>query len=246
MYSLLIVEDEPIIRAGLKKYFDWTTFNITTILEAPNGEEGLEIAIAKKPDLIITDIRMPKMNGLDMIKHIRKQEIPTNIIILTGYNEFDYAKKAIQYGGVKDFLIKPLQYEESYQSIKRWFDDVSKEKPNTSVINDIPDDDELFDQIKDYIISNITDDISLQHIAEHFFYNPSYLSRLFKLKLNMNFTDFVRIIKINIAKEHLNNSDLNMQEVSSLSGFSSYKQFLHSFRVTTNMTPTDYRRHLRG
>lgn len=246
MYSLLIVEDEPLIRAGLKKYFDWSSFNISTILEATNGKEGLEKSIEVKPDLIITDIRMPEMDGLEMIKAIRAESIPSEIIILTGYNEFEYAKKAIQYGGVKDFLIKPLQYDESYQSITRCMTSIQEKQVDVETNTRPPSDEDLFQQIEAYIIDNIRDDTSLQTIAEHFFYNPSYLSRLFKTKMQLNFTEFVREIKVDIAKRNLENPDLNMQEVSTLSGFSTYKQFLQTFRLVTSMTPTDYRRHLRG
>lgn len=246
MYTLLIVEDEPVIRMGLKKYFDWDAFQISTILEATNGVEGLAIAKTEKPHLIITDIRMPEMNGLEMIKQIRQQSLSTQIIILTGYNEFEYAQKAIQYGGVRDFLIKPLQYDESYRSISKCMQLIKEEHAgnDTDISGDTHDND-LFLKIEDYIMNHLTKDTSLQTIAEHFYYNPSYLSRLFKTKLQMNYTEFVRDIKIKVAKKNLENSALNMQEVSSLSGFSSYKQFLHTFRMVEDTTPTDYRRQLR-
>lgn len=252
MYTLLIVEDEPLIRAGLKQYFDWNSFDITTILEASDGQQGVDIYHKEEPDLIITDIRMPIMSGLDMIREIRSVDISTKIIILTGYNEFEYAQKAIQYGGVHDFLIKPLQYKESYQAIascmaqirfsaNQVHDDGGSEPDGT-----VDKEKVLFQQIETFIIENIQCDVSLQVIAEHFFYNPSYLSRLFKSTLEMNYTEFVREIKVKIARNNLENPTLNMRDVSKHSGFNSYKQFLQAFRLVTGMTPTDYRRNLRA
>jgi two-component system response regulator YesN len=118
MYKLLIVEDEPLIRAGLQHYFDWTELGITTIVEAENGKEGWLTALHEQPDLIITDIRMPEMDGLQMIEHIRATLPDTLFIILTGFNDFEYAQKAIRLGGVHAFLLKPLEYEESFSTIQ--------------------------------------------------------------------------------------------------------------------------------
>ncbi|NOU69207.1 response regulator [Paenibacillus sp. LMG 31461] len=117
MYKLLIVEDEPLIRAGLQHYFDWTALGVTMIVEAENGKEGWLTAIHEQPDLIITDIRMPEMDGLQMIEHIRATLPDTLFIILTGFNDFEYAQKAIRLGGVHAFLLKPLEYEESFATI---------------------------------------------------------------------------------------------------------------------------------
>jgi len=113
----MIVEDEPLIRAGLKKYFNWKELNVHTIVDAENGQEGMNIALQERPDFVITDIRMPKMNGLEMIEKLRPELPDTLFIILTGHNEFKYAQQAIHHGGVHDFLIKPLQYEKSLSSI---------------------------------------------------------------------------------------------------------------------------------
>ncbi|MGO4499522.1 response regulator [Paenibacillus sp. 2RAB27] len=117
MYKLLIVEDEPLIRAGLQHYFDWTALGVTMIVEAENGKEGWLAALHEQPDLIITDIRMPEMDGLQMIEHIRATLPDTLFIILTGFNDFEYAQKAIRLGGVHAFLLKPLEYEESFATI---------------------------------------------------------------------------------------------------------------------------------
>lgn len=118
MYKLMIVEDEPLIRAGLRVYFNWEELGITTIIEAASGEEGIEQGLLHEPDLIITDIRMPEVNGLQMIEQLRPKLEHSIFIILSGYEDFQYAQQAIRLG-VSDYLIKPLQYEESEATIKR-------------------------------------------------------------------------------------------------------------------------------
>ncbi|MGQ7886381.1 response regulator transcription factor [Paenibacillus sp. WC2504] len=118
MYKLLIVEDEPLIRTGIKHYFNWQDLEVSHIVEADNGKNGLTMALQEKPHLIITDIRMPEMDGLEMIEHLRPQLPDTVFVILTGFNEFAYAQQAIRLGGVHGFLLKPLEYEESLATIQ--------------------------------------------------------------------------------------------------------------------------------
>lgn len=117
MYTLLIVEDEPLIRTGLRYYFSWGELGFGNILEAENGLEGYHMAIRERPDMIITDIRMPELNGLEMIERLRPQLPDTIFILLSGFNDFAYAQKAIRLGNVHAYLLKPLQYEESYTAI---------------------------------------------------------------------------------------------------------------------------------
>jgi YesN/AraC family two-component response regulator len=254
MYTLMLVEDEPLIRAGLKKYFDWPALGVTTIIEAENGRRGVELSLQEKPDFIITDIRMPLMDGLEMIKQIRLKQPTMPFIILTGHNEFEYAQKAIQYGGVQDFLLKPLQRETSYEAITNCIQTLQDvhaptqaSKPMTPTDGGSQVDEfDLFKQMEKYIIHHIHGDVSLHHVAEQFFYNPSYLSRLFKLKLNMNYVDFVNGIKIKLAQELLQKPRLTIADVSTKSGFNSYKHFVKTFRNVTNMTPTDFRKQIRA
>ena len=103
---VLIVEDEIRIRNGMANLIERHTEH-TVVGEAQNGQEGLEMALLYMPDLIITDIRMPVMDGLEMMRKLREQDGDWHFVILSGYSEFEYAKKAIQYGA-DDYLIKPL------------------------------------------------------------------------------------------------------------------------------------------
>jgi two-component system, response regulator YesN len=116
MYKLMIVEDEPLIRAGLVKYFNWKELGFTSIIDAENGLDAIEMALTYQPDLIMTDIRMPKMSGLELIEQLRPVLPDCLFVILSGYEDFTYAKQAIQLG-VTAYLIKPLQFEQSMETI---------------------------------------------------------------------------------------------------------------------------------
>ncbi|BFT73536.1 response regulator [Paenibacillus sp. P36] len=105
MYKLLIVEDEPLIRTGIKHYFNWQDLEVSHIVEADNGKTGLTMALQEKPHLIITDIRMPEMDGLEMIEQLRPQLPDTVFVILTGFNEFAYAQQAIRWAAFMPFCL---------------------------------------------------------------------------------------------------------------------------------------------
>lgn len=109
--KILIIEDEPLLRQGLVKRVNQFGLPISTIIEASDGQQGLSKVLEEEPDIVITDIRMPEMNGLELIREARKGKGNISFIIVSGYEEFEYAKKALQYG-VVDYLLKPVDHEE--------------------------------------------------------------------------------------------------------------------------------------
>lgn len=104
--KVLIIEDEAIIRTGIVKKVDWARFQIYQVFEADNGETGYEIIAKENPEIIILDINMPKLNGIELLKRIRNEGIDSRVIILSGHDNFEYAQQAIKYG-VENYLLKP-------------------------------------------------------------------------------------------------------------------------------------------
>lgn len=123
---IIIVEDEIKIREGMRKMISSQTRHMIAG-EAADGEEGLEVIRRFKPDLVITDIRMPKMNGIEMIRQLTDEKVAAHFVILSGYSEFEYAKKAIQYG-VEDYLLKPLAAEDVQEMLAKIEDKITEEK----------------------------------------------------------------------------------------------------------------------
>jgi two-component system response regulator YesN len=120
MYKLLIVDDEKIVIEGLKSATNWKEHHIVIVGSASDGEEALKEIINKKPDIVLADIRIPKMNGLDLIKETKNLNLETVFIIISGYSKFDYAKRAIQLEAI-DYLVKPIEVDEIVSSIKKPF-----------------------------------------------------------------------------------------------------------------------------
>lgn len=123
MYSIFLVEDEMLIREGIKTLIDWEEYGFSFIGEAADGELAWSLIQKSKPDVIITDIKMPFMDGLELSRRIKKHLPNTSIIILSGYDEFSYAREAIAIG-VSEYLLKPVSKEQLIEALAK----VKKEK----------------------------------------------------------------------------------------------------------------------
>lgn len=129
MHKVIIVEDEDIIRSGLKFQMDWSKVSCSVIAEASSGEEGIEIIKKLKPDIVITDIRLQGISGIEMLKQTMK-EVGHKAIIISGYADFSYAKEAISLG-VVEYLLKPIRFDELIIAINKILDvEIKKEDDN--------------------------------------------------------------------------------------------------------------------
>lgn len=127
MMKLVIVEDEDIIREGLIAYVDWAKLGFEVVGEAMNGRSGLDIIREKKPDVILTDIRMPVMDGLEMLSELRSEKNDTSVVILSGYEDFEYARRAMKLG-VSEYILKPLNIKKLEEVMGRIFEEHATKK----------------------------------------------------------------------------------------------------------------------
>ncbi|MFM1567856.1 response regulator, partial [Helcococcus ovis] len=125
MYKVLLVEDELFIRRGLTYLFNWEKVNCTIIGEAENGQIGLEMIKKLNPDIVILDINMPILGGLDMLKQVKNKNFES--IILSGYDEFEYAKDAINQNAIA-YLLKPVDYDELKNALNKAISNIKKNK----------------------------------------------------------------------------------------------------------------------
>lgn len=252
MYNILIVDDEPLIRQGLRKFLDWKKHGFEIVDEADNAHTALEKFGKSGFDVVLTDIRIPPFDGLELIGKIRSQcEIEPIFIVLSGYSEFKYAKKAIELE-VADYLVKPLQEDEIVTVLKRVklkLDERRKDSPAgravAKLLGDSPsghnDSSKLLREIIYYLESNIGSEIGLELLGSKFGLNPNYISQLFKKQINMNFIDLFTALRMEKAKELLDDVTLKAYEVSSRVGYEDSRYFSQAFKKFTGMTPTEYR-----
>lgn len=131
---LLIAEDELWLRKRLVSTIDWSSYGISEVYEAEDGGEALEIALKEKPDIVITDIRMPELSGIDLMKKLNENSIFSKMIVVSGYDDFEYAQGALRMGAV-NYLLKPVDEEELLDSVKRCVEELKKEKNKETVFD---------------------------------------------------------------------------------------------------------------
>ena len=153
MYSVFAVDDEPIVLEGIRSKIDWEGSGFVFVGEATDGEIALSMIQELKPDILITDIKMPFMDGLELSATIKKTQPWIKIIILSGHDEFDYAKKAISIG-IEDYLLKPFTSEEVIESLKKVAAQIDKERTHQSDITQMKEELSTYETNLSYLTSS--------------------------------------------------------------------------------------------
>lgn len=204
MYSVFLVDDEPIVLEGIRSKIDWEGAGFTFAGEATDGEIALSMIHELKPDILITDIKMPFMDGLQLSSVIKKTQPWIKIIILSGHDEFDYAKKAISIG-VEDYLLKPFTSEDVISSLKKVAQQIDKERKQLSDIS------KLKEQLKNH--ENLVQKEFLTNLLHGSTEMSSAMQKSQELGINL----LARYYKILISKINSKTNNLqNIQQACSL------------------------------
>ncbi len=244
MYNLVIADDEYEIRHGLVNYFPWEEVGFEVIGQASNGKEALGLISEGNVDVLLCDISMPKMTGIEVIKEIYLQQSSVMTVFLSGYQEFHYAQEAIKYG-VKNYILKPTKFSElmdAFNQIKKQLDQRIPLKAGPVLLdrNINGEDDPIIFKIKDYVKTNFKS-ASLEDAANTVYMNPHYISKYFKQKTDENFSDFVFQVKMEEAALLLKTMKYKAYEVSEMVGYSNAKNFTRAFRKYFGVSPKEYR-----
>lgn len=331
LLRVFLVDDETLIRTGMKRLLDWESLGFTVVGEAENGRDALPQILSLSPHLVLTDLKMPFVGGLELARQVREALPLTEVIVLTGYDEFDYARQAIRVG-VFDFLLKPISPQELTASLLRLrrkregralpypyereaallsalsaadadaaereletlFSRLAAEGLPRETLGNIadkladaitrtarrqlgvlsaaqptflPDADEkalcaalcgyvrqilqeyestrssaLVRDIGRYLEENYQKNITLAMLEEEFFFNASYISRIFKQKTGVNYSDRLLDIRLTHAKELLRSTDRSIGDISEETGFGNAKYFSRIFKEKVGVQPIVYRK----
>ncbi|MEC0270300.1 response regulator transcription factor [Paenibacillus anseongense] len=240
---ILIAEDELPTRNGIMKALQTWSEGKINLQVAENGMEAFQYRKTNPVDLLITDIRMPGLNGIQLLERLKKEGLQTKSILLTGYAEFEYARKALTLGAV-NYILKPVEFqnlisavEEAFEENKLW------KRVNHDSSFTVPQ--VLNDSIRKslvYISAELWNpSLGIKDVAEHIHLNPSYVSVLFKEETGYTFSDYLTRLRLFKAKELLLGTDMKIYEVAERTGFSSSKYFVKVFREAELLTPKEFR-----
>lgn len=239
MYSVYIADDEMWVIVGLKKRIEKTGLPFQVVGEANNGVMALEEIEKKKPDILFTDIRMPGYNGLELLELLRKKELDTKVVLISGYAEFEYAQSAIR-NGAYDYLLKPIDQDKLQTVLERILGDGSTESGNVQELVAPSTIRKIMDEIKEHYIENIT----LTGLAEKYSISVSYLSELLKEYLQLSFSEYISSKRIQKAKELLADDSLSIEQIAEQTGYNDYFYFTKVFKKNTGISPSKYRKNL--
>lgn len=250
MYSVLLVEDEDIIRKGIRASVPWESCESYVVGEASNGIEGKKLIEELKPDIVITDINMPVMDGLQMIANT-KSVFDYVAIILTGYSDFDYAMEAIR-NGVSTYVLKPLNMEEMKEALEqavlesknihylRERNEKTKELESISLIEEKTSLDPVIQQILQYIEEHYQEKIVLSDLEEVLHYSERYINQKFRKALGTTVIEYLNRLRIQKALAMLKNKNTVISEVGFLCGIGDYKYFNHVFKKYIGCSAKEY------
>lgn len=244
MIKVLIADDEKTIREGLKHQLQQSQIEIDSVYLAGNGEEALEIIKQNHPEIILLDINMPIKNGLEIIEEAMEINPLSKIIIISGYDEFEYAQKAISLG-VSDYLLKPVNIATLKKTVLKAVGQYQNRLWEISQLNrnQKEENEASLKELIPYIQAHFSDSsVSLSTLAEHFHVSDAYLSRLIHKQCGKSFSDLLLELRMEYAKTLLEDKHTRMiYEVATLVGYSSQHYFCRMFKEYTGASPTDYR-----
>ena len=240
MYKLMIVDDEENIRFGLSTAYGWEKLGFSVSYLAKNGYDAIEYLQKHPVDVILSDIKMPILDGLELAAFLQSNYPEILLVLLSGFAEFEYAQKALRYG-VKDYLLKPIQYDNLLDTFQKIQDHLN-EKRGLKKIDDLAPG--YYEQIIESVLRYIETDYknaTLEKAALQVSISPNYLSRIFKKKRNINFCDYLLNRKMEKAAELLQDISKKIYEVADEVGYDNPKNFSRAFKQYTGKTPLEFR-----
>ena len=235
--NCLIVDDEPRICYGLQDLIDWEALGVEVRDVAFSAREAIAMHREKKYSLIITDIKMPIMDGLSMIAQIREFDADVFVIIVSGHEEFQYARTALKYG-VSDYILKPVDEELLYEQVRQIADKLGA-LPRSQAGTKAASVD--FAAIRQYVDEHFCESISLQEVAQKFYVNQAYLGRTFRTNTGKKFNDYVNDLRIDRAVSLLRERTVRVQDICIMVGYKDITYFYRKFKERTGKLPSDYR-----
>ena len=238
MYRLLIVDDEPEIRHGLGNYIRWDELGFIPVGEAEDGKQALDFIRTHPVDVILCDIKMPVMSGIELAKQLKEERAPVKVVFLSVYRDFEFAREALILG-VTDYILKRTKYAE----LARVFSQIRAEldaRRGDGGEAGCNYNGQIIEVVKEHVKSHYQN-TTLEEVSKLVHLNPNYLSKFFKEKTGENFSDYLLKIRMQKAAELLRTIHYKTYQISEMVGYSNPKNFTRTFRKYFGKSPREFR-----
>lgn len=244
-YKVVIVDDEPLQRQGLAVTTPWDRFECVLAEQCGNVSEAIEAIRKHRPDIVITDIKMPGKSGLELIETFQN-DMNGEFIIITGYALFEYAKKALDLG-VGSFLLKPVDDEELSRALEKAISALktrrkTEKEEEIVLFNSNAPSASYLRRALEFVEMNCSKDLTIKDVAENLNISTSYLWKLFRKHVDLTFNEYLTKSRMQKAKQLLKTEDLKIYEISEACGYKDYRYFSSVFKKYVGLNPTDYRK----
>jgi two-component system response regulator YesN len=248
MIRLLLVDDETVTRNGLLKHIPWNALGIDEVRDASDAIEALKIAEDMVPDIVVSDVKMPGMEGTVFCENLIKRFPDCKILFISGYSNEEYLKAAIKLHAL-NYVEKPININELKEELKKAVDSCLKDKKVRDaagekcleVNKEESSKQRTINQIKQYIDGHYSQELTVKAIAEHVFLSPAYLSYLFKSVTDTNLNEYITGVRVEKSKEFLINKRIKLFEVAKRVGYNDPNYYAKVFKRITGLTPSAYR-----
>lgn len=237
--KLLIADDEDVVRNGITKYIQLHTDRYEKIYGAKNGQEALEFIYRYRPDIMLLDVQMPMLNGIEVMQAAHRAGVLPSTIILSGYDEFRYAQQAVRFGA-REYMLKPSRSSDILKKINELADDMfgpENEEPPVIIQKN-----QLVELAKEYMDEHYFENLSLNDIAGKIGISPAYLSSLFSQQVGITLIDYLNEVRIDHACVYLEQNFFKTYEIAYKVGFRDEKYFSKVFRKVMGMSPSEYKK----
>ncbi len=261
MYKVVIIDDEPIIVTGLTKLVPWEKYDCEVAGTAADGQEGLELIRQLRPDLVFSDIYMPRMDGLLMAAALKSEFEDMELTILTGYRDFELVQQALRLG-VTRFILKPSNMDELEEAVEAMTGKLRKkgiypdksggtapEPPDVQSVKGAEPQEAagsfIVNNALAFIRENYNHKITLKEVADNTYVSQWHLSKLLNRHTGKSFSELLNTIRVEAAKELLRDPALRVGDVADEVGFLDLAHFSRVFKKITGMSAHEYRNQMK-
>ncbi|MCI8416554.1 MAG: response regulator [Lachnospiraceae bacterium] len=261
MYRVMIVDDEQVVCQGMQRLIDWGSYGFQVVRTASDGQEALELQLQEHFDLIVTDLKMPRMDGVELVRQLAERQENCKVIIVSAYGEFSYAQAVMEYG-VQYYLLKPINEVVLCGYLSRIAEQLSAngETEQAEGEEDFAEEAEqtgaackqfehlyrlsangVITELLGYINDHYSEPLTLNLLAKLYSFSPVYLGRLFKKETGLSFNEYLNSYRIRAAVEYIDGGHDMIYEIAERVGYRDINYFYKCFKALVGTTPGEYR-----
>lgn len=240
MYSVYLVDDEKLVLEKLTNTVPWLDNGFEVVGFNTSSQAALAEITEVKPDVVFCDLRMPKVDGLQLIEKLIESGVSSDFVMLSAFNDFDACREFFRLEGI-DYFLKPLDQDNAAEVLERISRKVAKKHRQTPAVAFVPSQSKSFDDLVAYVIANFNKKITLKDLSQTFNMNQNHICNMFSKHYESTLIIFITTLRMKEASRLMLETDAQLKEIAIHCGYQSYHHFCAVFKTHFGKPPTEYR-----